>query len=197
MKRLPDLPTPAALAAAIPLAVGSTSLVGGLALALSTVALHGLWRALRAPLDARLAAPLRLALAALVLGGLTAIVDRLLDTGLHGLHPAVAGPLPLAIAAVLLLEAASASHAPGAAKETGRWRDACLLAALPPLIGALREGLGALSIGRVPHTAGGPIPMPEIPVFPIAIWPAGGFILLALLVAGWRALEARRGAAPR
>ena len=74
--------------------------------------------------------------------------------------------------------------------------DGCFLAALPPLIGALREGWATLSIGRVPHMAGSPIPVPEIPVFPIAIWPAGGFILLALLIAGWRMLEARRGAAP-
>lgn len=197
MKRLPDPPTPAALVAAVPLAVGSTSLVGGLALALTTAALYGLWRVGRAPLNARLDAPLRLALAALILGGLTAIIDRLLDSYLHGLHPVLAGPLPLAVAAVLLLEAASSPDVPRPQKETARGCDGCFLAALPPLIGALREGWATLSIGRVPHTAGGPIPVPEIPIFPVAIWPAGAFMLLALLIAGWRALESRRGAAPR
>ena len=195
MNRLPDLPSPAALVAAVPLAVGSTSLLGGLALGLSTAALYGLWHAVRALLSTRLDAPLRLVLAALLLSGLTTIIDRLIDTYLHGLHPALATPLPLAVAAVLLLQAASLSSPPEE-KGTASGRDGCLLAALPPLIGALREGWATLSVGRVPHMAGGPIPVPEIPVFPIAIWPAGGFILLALLIAGWRLLEARRGAAP-
>lgn len=197
MKRLPDPPTPAALVAAVPLAVGSTSLVGGLALALTTAALYGLWNAVRAPLNARLDAPLRLALAALILGGLTATIDRLLDTYLHALHPAVAGPLPLAVAAILLLEAASSADVPRLQKGAARGCDGCFLAALPPLIGALREGWATLSIGRVPHTAGSPIPVPEIPLFPVAIWSAGAFILLALLMAGWRALAARRGAPSR
>ncbi|MFZ5534351.1 MAG: Rnf-Nqr domain containing protein [Pseudomonadota bacterium] len=196
MKRLPDPPTPAALVAAIPLAVGSTSLLGGLALGLSTATLYGLWHAVRALLAARLDAPLRLVLAALVLSGLTAIIDRLLDTYLHSLHPALAAPLPLAVAVVLVLEAASSSNTPRTIERIAHWRDLGLLAALPLLIGALREGWATLSIGRVPHTAGGPIPVPEIPIFPVAIWPAGGFILLALLIAGWRMLEARRGAAP-
>ena len=104
-------------------------------------------------------------------------------------------PAQTAIAAVLLLETASLSGPPDE-KEAARGCGGCFLAALPPLIGALREGWATLSIGRVPHMASGPIPVPEIPVFPIAIWPAGGFILLALLIAGWRVLEARRGAAP-
>ncbi|HXF07244.1 MAG TPA: Rnf-Nqr domain containing protein [Candidatus Acidoferrales bacterium] len=196
MKRLPDPPTPTALVAAIPLAVGSTSLLGGLALGLSTATLYGLWHAVRALLAAHLDTPLRLVLAALALSGLAAIIDRLLDTYLHSLHPALAAPLPLAVAAVLVLEAASSSNTPRTIERIAHWRDLGLLAALPPLIGALREGWATLSIGRVPHTAGGPIPVPEIPIFPVAIWPAGGFILLALLIAGWRMLEARRGAAP-
>ena len=196
MKRLSDPSNPGALLAAVPLAVGSASLVGGLALASSSLALYGLWHVARVPLAARLDAPLRLALAALLLGGLAAVIDRLLDAYLHGLHPVLAGPVPLAVAAVLLLEAASPSNPPPTTRGTAHWRDAGFLAAVPLLIGALREGLGTRSIGRVPHVAGGPVPVPEIPVFPIAIWPAGGFILLALLMAGWRALAARRGAAP-
>ena len=96
----------------------------------------------------------------------------------------------------LVLEAASSSNTPRTIERIAHWRDLGFLAAVPLLIGALREGWATLSVGRVPHMAGGPIPVPEIPVFPIAIWPAGGFILLALLIAGWRVLEARRGAAP-
>lgn len=170
--------------AAVPLAIASTSLISGLALGFAAGALFAISSALQ-PRLTRLHAPeLRLPITALMLAGFIAVLDRLIDTYLHHLHAAIAGPLPLAAAPglFLLMVSGHPTESAPAARPSFSRRVLPIVAGLPPLIGALRELAASLSIGQLPLIGTGPIPVPHRLVFPIAAWPTGGFLAFALLI---------------
>lgn len=185
--------TPRIALAAVPLAIASTSLISGLALGLAAGALFAAISVLQPRLTRLPDAELRLPIATLLLAGFIAILDRLIDTYLHHLHAAMAGPLPLVAATGLLLLMVPGhpiEPAPAVRPSFSR-RTLLIVAGLPPLMGALRELAASLRIGLLPLIGTGPIPVPRHLVFPIAAWPTGGFVAFALLIAIGRTLRHR------
>ena len=200
--RLPeDLPAsralPAGLAlAVIPLALASNSLVGGLVLGISSGMMLGLALLLRIGFRRAVPPEIHLPVAALVLASAVSVLDRFLDAYLHPLHPALGGALPLVAGAGLLLVFGRGArprpgmHPPG-------WNTAILtlvFIGLPPLVGAVRELLATGALAQLPRAGTGSLPVLDSVVFPLAAWPTGGFILLALLIAVARLVRDERTA---
>ena len=98
--------------AAIPLALASNSLLGGVALGASSGMMLGLALLLRIGFRRAVPPEIHLPVAALVLAGAMSVLDRFLDAYLHALHPAIGGALPLVAGAGLLL-ALACSRLPG------------------------------------------------------------------------------------
>lgn len=182
--------------AAVPLAVASNSLVGGLALGVTGGVILSLALLLRIGFVRAIPPEIHLPVAALVLAGVVSALGRLLDAYLHALHPAIAGPLPLAAGAGLLLvfgaEAKPGLDAPPPARNTRIL--ALVLIGLPPLVGSVRELLATGALARLPRAGTGPLSVLDHLVFPLAAWPTGGFILLALLIAAGRVVRGRYSA---
>jgi len=182
--------------AAIPLALASNSLVGGLALGASSGMMLGLALLLRIGFRRAVPPEIHLPVAALVLAGAMSVLDRFLDAYLHALHPAIGGALPLvAGAGLLLVFGAGAKPRPGvlpSARNTGIFT--LVPIGLPPLVGAVRELLATGALAQLPRAGTSSLPVLDSVVFPLAAWPTGGFILLALLIAAERVVRDKRTA---
>jgi Na+-translocating ferredoxin:NAD+ oxidoreductase RnfE subunit len=182
--------------AAIPLALASNSLVGGLALGVTSGVMLGLALLLRIGFRRAIPPEIHLPVAALVLTGAVSALDRLLDAYLHALHPAIGGPLPLvAGAGLMLVFGADAKPRPGAlppARNT--WIFPLVPIVLPPLVGAVRELLATGALAQLPRAGTSSLPVFDAVIFPLAAWPTGGFILLALLIAAGRVVRDRHAA---
>ena len=182
--------------AAIPLALASNSLLGGLALGASSGLMLGLVLLLRIGFRRAVPPEIHLPVAALVLGGAASALDRFLDAYLHALHPALGNSLPLvAGAGLLLVFGACAKPHPGAlppARNTGIFT--LVPIGLPPLVGAVRELIATGALAQLPRAGTRSLPVLDAIVFPLAAWPTGGFILLALLIAIERVVRDKRTA---
>jgi len=182
--------------AAIPLALASNSLVGGLALGVSSGVMLGLALLLRIGFRRAIPPEIHLPVAALVLTGAVSALDRLLDAYLHALHPAIGGPLPLvAGAGLLLVFGADAKPRPGALPPPrNTWISTLVPIVLPPLVGAVRELLATGALAQLPRAGTSSLPVFDAVIFPLAAWPTGGFILLALLIAVERVVRNKQTA---
>lgn len=190
----PSAIPPGLALAAIPLALASNSLVGGLALGIISAVMLGLALLLRIGFTRFIPPEIHLPIAALVLAGAVSALDRFLDAYLHALHPAIGGPLPVvAGAGLLLVFSADAKPRPSALAPARNARIFALVPiGLPPLVGAVRELLATGALVQLPRAGTGPLAMLDSVVFPLAAWPTGGFILLALLIAAERVVRDRR-----
>jgi Na+-translocating ferredoxin:NAD+ oxidoreductase RnfE subunit len=139
---------------------------------------------------------IHLPVAALVLAGAVSALDRFLDAYLHALHPAIGGALPLvAGAGLLLVFGAGAKPHPGTLPPTRNTGIFTLVPiGLPPLVGAVRELLATGALAQLPRAGTSSLPVLDAVVFPLAVWPTGGFILLALLIATERVVRDKRTA---
>lgn len=182
--------------AAIPLALASNSLLGGLALGASSGMMLGLVLLLRIGFRRAVPPEIHLPVAALVLASALSVLDRFLNAYLHALHPAIGGSLPLVVGAGLLLVfGAGAKPRPDAlppARNT--WIFILVPICLPPLVGAVRELFATGTLARLPRAGTSSLPVLDAVVFPLAAWPTGGFILLALLIAAIRVVRDKRTA---
>ncbi len=182
--------------AAIPLALPSNSLLGGLALGASSGMMLGLALLLRIGFRRAVPPEIHLPVAALVLAGAVSALDRFLDAYLHALHSAIGGSLPLvAGAGLLLVFGACAKPHPGAlppARNTGIFT--LVPIGLPPLVGAVRELFATGALAQLPQAGTTSLPVLDAVIFPLAAWPTGGFILLALLIAAERVVRDKRTA---
>lgn len=202
MNRLPvDSPLPSALPAGLllallPLALASNSLLRGLVLGGASALMLGLGALLRMGFRRAIPPAIHLPIAALVLAGAISALDRIMDAYLHALHPALAGSLPLAAgAALLLILTGEARPRLGMLSPVRQHRIFFLIPiGLPPLIGAARELLASGTMVQRPPSGSGFLPLIESIAFPLAVWPAGGFILLGLLVAIAQVLRDRSAA---
>jgi len=200
--RLPaDLSLPRAMPAglvlaATPLALASNSLLGGLTLGASSGVMFGLALLLRIGFRRTVPSEIHLPVAALVLGGAVSVLNRFLDAYLHVLHPALGGALPLvAGAGLLLVFGAGAKPRPGALPPAGNTGMFTLVPiGLPPLVGAVRELLATGALAQLPRAGTGSLPVFDSVIFPLATWPTGGFILLALLIAVGRVVRNKQTA---
>lgn len=182
--------------AAILLTLASNSLVGGLTLGASSGVMLGLALLLRIGFRRTVPPEIHLPVAALVLASAVSIMDRFLDAYLHALHPAIGGALPLvAGAGLLLVFGAGAKPRPGALPPAGNTGMFTLVPiGLPPLVGAVRELLATGALAQLPRAGTGSLPVFESVIFPLAAWPTGGFILLALLIAVERVVRNKQTA---
>lgn len=182
--------------AAIPVALASNSLLGGVALGASSGMMLGLALLLRIGFRRAVPPEIHLPVAALVLASAVSVLDRFLDAYLHALHPAIGGSLPLvAGAGLLLIFGACAKPHPGAlppARNTGIFT--LVPIGLPPLVGAARELFATGALAQLPRVGTSSLPVLDAVVFPLAAWPSGGFILLALLIAAERVARNKRTA---
>lgn len=182
--------------AAIPLALSSNSLLGGLALGASSGMMLGLVLLLRIGFRRAVPPEIHLPVAALVLAGAVSVLDLFLNAYLHAMHPAIGGSLPLvAGVGLLLVFGAGAKPRPDAlppARNT--WIFILVSICLPPLVGAARELLATGALAQLPRAGTSSLPVLDAVVFPLAAWPTGGFILLALLIAIERVVRDKRTA---
>jgi electron transport complex protein RnfE len=182
--------------AAIPLAMASNSLVGGLVVGVSSGVMLGLALLLRIGFRRAIPPEIQLLVAALVLAGAVSVLDRFLDAYLHALHPAIGGALPLvAGAGLLLIFGTDAKPHPGALPPARNpWIFTLGAIGLPPLISAVRELLATGMLAQLPRASTSALPVFDAVIFPLAAWPTGGFILLALLIAFERVVRNKQTA---
>lgn len=174
----------------------------GLGMGLATVAVLVASNALVALLRGLITAEVRIPAFVLIIATLVTIVDLVMNAWLHELHKVLGLFIPLIVVNCMILGRAESF----ASKNSVAWSALDGLAmglgftlALT-LLGALREVAGSGTLFAGASTLLGPaLGVMEMRLYPgegalVMILPAGGFIVLGLMIAAKRALDARRAA---
>jgi len=174
----------------------------GLGMGLATVAVLVASNALVALLRGMITAEVRIPAFVLIIATLVTIVDLVMNAWLHELHKVLGLFIPLIVVNCMILGRAESF----ASKNSVAWSALDGLAmglgftlALT-LLGALREVAGSGTLFAGASTLLGPaLGVMEMRLYPgegalVMILPAGGFIVLGLMIAAKRALDARRAA---
>lgn len=174
----------------------------GLGMGLATTAVLVASNAMVALLRRWIAAEVRIPAFVLIIATLVSLVDLLMNAWLHALHQVLGLFIPLIVVNCLILgraESFASKNGVAASALDGLAMGGGFTLALT-LLGALRElgGSGTLFAGA--STLLGPqMALLEMRLYPgdgmlVLILPAGGFIVLGLLMAARRALDARQAA---
>ena len=179
------------LLALCPMLAVSTSVAAAAALGLLTALVMTFSGAAVAALRRVVPAAVRLPVLLLLVAAAVAVLDLLLAAHAPAMHRELGIFLPLIItncAVLARLEVFARHQPPLAAAVDGAASGLGMTGALL-LLAVVREGLGSGSVGGVPLS-------PFFDGVPLALLPAGGFILFGLLLAGRNFLAASGGGAP-
>lgn len=180
----------------------TSAAVQGLGMGLATMAVLIASNALVALLRGIITNEVRIPAFVLIIATLVTLVDLIMNAWLHELHQVLGLFIPLIVGNCLVLgraESFACKNSVALSAMDGFAMGAGLTLALT-LMGAVREVLGSGTLFAGASTLLGPgMGALEMRVYPgdgalVMILPAGGFIVLGLLIAAKRAMDARKPA---